>query len=383
MPGPLSGIKVLEFAGIGPAPFAGMMLADLGADVLRVDRLGADPADDWWRRHDILSRTRRSVLVNLKQAEAVELVLELCTDADALIEGFRPGVLERIGLGPDVVLARNRRLVYGRMTGWGQDGPLAQRAGHDINYTALTGVLHAIGAPDGPPLPALNLVGDFGGGGMLLALGVVSGVLAARSSGQGQVIDAAMIDGAALLMAWTATLRNAGQWTEQRGSNLLDGGAPNYTTYRTADGEYLAVGAMERRFFAVVLDRLGLSADLADDMADPARWPRLRAELAAAFATRTSAEWVETFEGLDACVTPVLSMTQAVADAHLAHRGVLVGDRENYQPAPAPRFSGTPAGAPGAPTMPGDRGAEALAEWGVPADRVAALCQTGIVQVTD
>ncbi len=313
MPGPLSGIRVLEFAGLGPGPFAGMMLADLGADVLRIDRLGADPADDWWRQHDILSRGRRSVLVNLKQPEAVDLVLELCGGADALIEGFRPGVLERLGLGPDVVLARNPRLVYGRMTGWGQAGPLAQRAGHDINYTALTGVLHSVGAHDGPPVPPLNLVGDFGGGGMLLALGIVSGILAARSSAPGQVVDAAMIDGSALLMAWTATLRNAGRWSERRGSNLLDGGAPNYTTYRTADGEYLAVGAMERQFFTLLLDRLGLPAGRADDMAEPALWPALRADLAAVFASRSRAEWIELLDGLDVCVTPVLSMTDAVA----------------------------------------------------------------------
>jgi alpha-methylacyl-CoA racemase len=381
--GPLSGIKVLEFAGIGPAPFAGMMLADLGADVLRIDRLGADPADDWWRRHDILSRSRRSVLVDLKKPEAVELVLELSGDAEALIEGFRPGVLERIGLGPSVVLARNPRLVYGRMTGWGQDGPLAQRAGHDINYTALTGVLHSIGAIEGAPIPPLNLVGDFGGGGMLLAFGVVSGVLAARSSGYGQVIDAAMIDGAALLMAWTATLRNAGQWTEQRGSNLLDGGAPNYAAYRTSDGEYLAVGAMEARFFTVLLDRLGLPVERAEDMADLAKWPALRADLGTAFAARTRAEWVERFDGLDVCVTPVLSMTEAVADPHLAHRGVLVGDSASYQPAPAPRFSRTPADAPGAPTMPGAGGPEALADWGVPPDRVADLRESGAIGATD
>ena len=382
MPGPLNGIKVLEFAGIGPGPFAGMMLADLGADVLRIDRLGADPADDWWRRHDILSRGRRSVLVNLKQPEAVELVLDLCAGADALIEGFRPGVLERLGLGPDVVLARNPALVYGRMTGWGQDGPLAQRAGHDINYTALTGVLHSVGAHDGPPIPPLNLVGDFGGGGMLLALGVVSGILAARSSGPGQVVDAAMVDGSALLMAWTATLRNAGRWSEQRGSNLLDGGAPNYTTYRAADGEYLAVGAMERQFFIVLLDRLGLPPERADDVAEPAMWPALRADLAAVFASRSRAEWIELLTGLDACVTPVLSMSDAIADAHLAHRAVLVGDADNYQPAPAPRFSATPAGQPGPPVLPGTDGAAALIDWGVAADRVAALRASGVVQAT-
>jgi alpha-methylacyl-CoA racemase len=380
VPGPLSGIRVLEFAGIGPAPFAGMMLADLGADVLRLDRLGADPADDWWRRHDILSRGRRSVLVNLKQPEAVGLVLDLCGGADALIEGFRPGVLERLGLGPDVVLARNPRLVYGRMTGWGQAGPLSQRAGHDINYTALTGVLDSVGAPGGPPVPPLNLIGDFGGGGMLLALGVVSGILAARSSAPGQVVDAAMVDGSALLMAWTATLRNAGRWSEQRGSNLLDGGAPNYTTYRAADGEYLAVGAMEHQFFTLLLGQLGLPPERAGDMADPAMWPELRRDLAAAFASRTRAEWVRLLEGLDVCVTPVLSMTDAVTDPHLAERAVLVGDAENYQPAPAPRFSATPAGEPGPPILPGTAGAAALTEWGIAARRVAALRASGVIQ---
>ena len=380
MPGPLSGIKVLEFAGIGPGPFAGMMLADLGADVLRLDRLGADPADDWWRRHDILSRGRRSVLVNLKQPEAVELVLELCAGADALIEGFRPGVMERLGLGPDVVLTRNPRLVYGRMTGWGQDGPLAQRAGHDINYIALTGVLDSVGAPGGPPVPPLNLLGDFGGGGMLLAFGIVSAILAARSGAPGQVVDAAMVDGSALLMAWTATLRNAGRWSEQRGSNLLDGGAPNYTTYRTADGEYLAVGAMERQFFTVLLDRLGLAPERADDLADPARWPALRADLGAVFASRSRAEWIGLLDGLDVCVTPVLSMTEAVADPHLAHRAVLSGDGANYQPSPAPRFSASPAADPGPPVLPGTAGAAALRDWGVAAGRIAGLLASGVIE---
>jgi alpha-methylacyl-CoA racemase len=237
-----------------------------------------------------------------------------------------------------------------------------------------------VGAPEGPPVPPLNLVGDFGGGGMLLALGVVSGILAVRSSAPGQVVDAAMIDGSALLMAWTATLRNAGRWSEQRGTNLLDGGAPNYTTYRTADGEYLAVGAMERQFFALLLDQLGLPAERADDVAEPAKWPALRADLSAVFGSRSRAEWIEVLDGLDVCVTPVLSMSDAISDPHLAHRGVLVGDEDSYQPAPAPRFSATPPSEPGSPVLPGTAGMAALIDWGVAADRVAALRASGALQ---
>jgi alpha-methylacyl-CoA racemase len=380
--GPLSGVRVVEFAGIGPAPFACMMLADMGADILRIDRIDADPADDWWRQHDILSRGRRSIAVDLKAPGAVGLVLDLCERADALVEGYRPGALERLGLGPDAVHARNPRLLYGRMTGWGQDGPLAQRAGHDINYCALNGVLHSVGETNGPPIPPLNLAADFGGGGMLLAFGLVCGLLEAKSSGRGQVIDAAMIDGAALLMAWTWTLRNAGAWVDRRGSNLLDGGAPNYTSYETADGEYVAVGAMERQFFTLLLTRLGLPVSLADDIDDRSRWPVVRQQLADAFRRRTRAEWVAAFDGLDVCVTPVLSLTDAATDRHLSHRQVLCSTGQGYQPAAAPRFSRTAPGVPGVPTAPGAGGASALTEWGVDSARVAGLQAAGVVHIT-
>jgi alpha-methylacyl-CoA racemase len=373
MSGPLAGTRVLELAGIGPGPFACMMLADMGADVLRVDRARTDPVDDWWRRHDVLSRGRRSVSVNLKSPAGIELVLDLCGGADALVEGFRPGVAERLGLGPGAVLGRNPRLVYGRMTGWGQDGPLAARAGHDINYLALAGVLDAVGEPGGPPVPPLNLVGDFGGGGMLLAFGVLCGLLEARSSGSGQVVDAAMIDGASLLMGWIHTLRNAGEWVDRRGSNLLDGGAPNYTTYRTADGGFVAVGAMERPFLIELLKGLSLPVELADAMADRARWPELRERLAAAFATRTRSEWEQVFDGVDACVTPVLSAAEAADTPQMRSRAVLVPTEDGYQPAPAPRFGRTVPDAPGGPTLPGAGGVAALADWGIDAERVAAL----------
>jgi alpha-methylacyl-CoA racemase len=310
----------------------------------------------------------------------VETVLRIIEQADGLIEGFRPGVMERLGLGPDVCLERNPRLVYGRMTGWGQEGPYSQAAGHDINYIALAGCLAHIGRPGEAPVPPLNLVGDFGGGGMLLAFGLVCGLLEARESGVGQVVDAAMIDGAALLMGWTATLSNAGQWTERRGSNLLDGAAPNYTTYRTADGEYVAVGAMEPQFFQRLLDGLGLPSALAEDMADRSRWPALRERLAGAFATRTRAEWEQAFDGVDACVTPVLSLSEAAEHPHMRHRDVLPARPDGRQPAPAPRFARTPAAGPGRPTLPGDGGLQALAEWGVDPERTARLRDAGTVR---
>ncbi|TDC57434.1 CoA transferase [Actinomadura sp. KC345] len=383
MSGPLKGVRVVELAGIGPAPFACMMLADMGADVLRLDRLRTGPEDDWWLAEDILSRGRRSVEVDLKDPAGAELVAGLCETADVLVEGFRPGVAERLGLGPEPLRARNPRLVYGRMTGWGQDGPLADRAGHDINYTALTGALHAIGPADGPPVPPLNLLGDFGGGGLLLAFGLVSGLFEARRSGHGQVVDAAMIDGVSLLMAWPFTLRNAGRWNDARGSNLLDGGAPNYTAYETADGAHVAVGAMEPKFLLRLLSRLGLPAELAGALDDPAEWPAVRDRIAGVFRTRTRAQWEGFFAGDDVCATPVLSMGEAAGHPQLRAREVLHPTAHGYQPAPAPRFSRTAPSAPGGPTLPGSGGAAALADWGVPESRVSGLRDRGVVRTRD
>ncbi|HVV29850.1 MAG TPA: CaiB/BaiF CoA-transferase family protein, partial [Mycobacteriales bacterium] len=341
MTGPLHGIRLVELAGIGPGPFAAMMLADMGAEIVRVDRTTSGDGHRGMASVDILNRGRRSIAVDLKKPAAVEAVLRLVEQADGLLEGFRPGVTERLGLGPDACLARNPRLVYGRMTGWGQDGPYAPAAGHDINYIALTGALHAIGQAGGPPVPPLNLVGDFGGGGMLLAFGMVCGLLEARGSGQGQVVDAAMVDGAALLMSMTYSLRAAGMWDGERGTNLLDGGAPYYSVYETADGKWVALGANEPQFFAELLRRLGLPAELADGREDPANWPVLREQLAGAIRSRTRDAWEQELGGTDVCFGPVLSMAEAAGHPHLSARSTFVERDGLTQPAPAPRFSRT------------------------------------------
>jgi alpha-methylacyl-CoA racemase len=365
MSGPLTGVKVLEIAGIGPGPFCGMLLADMGADVLRVDRLQeSDLGLPLAPKYDVMARGRRSIALDLKQAAAVEAVLDLAARADALIEGFRPGVTERLGLGPEDCLARNPRLVYGRITGWGQDGPLAQAAGHDINYIALSGALHAIGRKDEAPVPPLNLVGDFGGGGMLLAFGIACALIEARASGQGQVIDAAMSEGAAGLMAMIYGRMAAGHWRDARGVNVLDTGAPWYDAYETADGRHVAIGAIEGRFYAELLARLGLDAAALPAQHDRQRWPELRAAFAAAFKTRTRDEWCREMEGTDACFAPVLSLAEAPQHAHNRARGAFVEIDGVIQPAPVPRYSRTPgAVARGAPRR-GEGGAQALADWG-------------------
>ena len=333
MSGPLAGVRVVELGGIGPGPFCGMLLADLGADVTRVDR----PSDKGTTTiHPVLHRSRRSVTIDL-QANP-EAALRLVDDADALIEGFRPGVAERLGLGPDACLARNPRLVYGRMTGWGQEGPLAQEPGHDINYISIAGALGAIGGAD--PVPPLNLVGDMGGGGMLLALGIVAALLHARSTGDGQVIDAAMIDGAALQLSLVLGLLSVGRWRDARGTNILDGAAPFYRTYRCADGKHVAVGAIEPQFYAALLRVLELEDD--GSQFDEAAWPSTCARLEEIFATRTRDEWAAVFEGQGACVTPVLSLTEATTHPHNVARGTYDG----LQPNPAPRFSRTPPAPP-------------------------------------
>ncbi|HEY2561931.1 MAG TPA: CaiB/BaiF CoA-transferase family protein [Caldimonas sp.] len=376
--GPLAGLRVLEFEAIGPGPFAGMMLADMGADVLLVDRPGdADLGFGRERRFDVMLRGRRSIVLDLKSASGVAAALSLCEKADALIEGFRPGVMERLGLGPDAVLARNPRLVYGRMTGWGQSGPLADRAGHDIDYIALAGVLHAIGRKGEAPLPPLNLVGDFGGGGMLLAFGIACGVIEARASGRGQVVDAAMIDGAAILATMFSGLIAAGHWRDERGVNVLDSGAPWYDSYETRDGRHMAVGAIEAKFYAELLERLGLDASLRSTQHDRSTWPALRATLAARFRERTRAEWVAVFAGSDACVAPVLSFAESRAHPQVAARAGALELGGIAQPAPAPRFARTPGAATRPPPERGSGGTEALRDWGFDVSAIETLQASG------
>jgi alpha-methylacyl-CoA racemase len=358
--GPLRGLRVVELAGLGPAPFAAMLLADLGADVVRVDRAGVASPLPGDPRSDLLNRGKRSIIVDLKHPRGPDLVLDLAERADVLLEGYRPGVVERLGVGPDAALRRNPRLVYGRMTGWGQDGPLAASAGHDVNYVALTGALHAIGRAGGPPQVPLNLLGDFGGG----ALYLVVGVLAALRSGRGQVVDAAIVDGAAHLTTMAYGMLAAGTWRDSRGENLLDSGAPFYDVYATADGRYVAVGALEPKFYAELLRLLGLDGDPdLPDRLDVARWPELRRRFAEAFARRTRDEWTEIFEGTDACVAPVLSLAEAPEHPHLAARGTFTRADGVVQPAAAPRFSATPAAPGGPPPAPGEHTAEILTDW--------------------
>jgi alpha-methylacyl-CoA racemase len=362
--GPLDGLKVVELAGIGPAPFAGMVLADLGADVVRVDR-PAPSLIPGLPRHDLLGRGKRSVTVDLKTDGGTALVLALAGRADILIEGFRPGVAERLGVGPAQCHAVNPRLVYGRMTGWGQEGPLASTAGHDITYLAVAGALHAIGPGDGPPVPPLNLLGDYGGGGMLLLVGVLAALWRRSVSGAGEIVDASIVDGTALLMTQVHGLIHGGLWRDTRGANLLDGAAPNYGVYRTIDGKYLAVGPLEPQFFAEFAARLGADLDGANPY-DPDGWPELRERIAACLATRTRAEWLAEFDGSDGCVAPVLSLLEAPDHPHLAARGTFVEAHGLRQPAPAPRFARAPAGPPRRPPPePGEHTAEVLDEWGI------------------
>lgn len=364
--GVLSGLKVVEMAGIGPAPFAGMMLADHGADVLRIDRLapsglGIAAAEP---ELDPLGRGKRSVALDLQTEDGAAQALDLIARADAVIEGFRPGVMERLGLGPDACLARNPKLVYGRMTGFGQDGPLSNRAGHDINYLALSGALDAIGPAGGKPVPPLNLVGDFGGGGMLLAFGVVAALLHVQRGGEGQVVDAAMVEGASLLSAMFHGLGAMGLWDPGRGTNLLDGGAPFYDTYETADGKFVAIGAIEPKFYAELLRGLGLDADVLPAQMDRSRWPELRAAIAGRVGQRSQAAWTAVFAGTDACVQPVLSFADAPDHPHNLARGSFVQVHGLTQPAPAPRFSATPGRIDRPPPVPGADDAAALAAWG-------------------
>ena len=377
MPGPLSGVKVLEFEAIGPGPFAGMLLADMGADVLLVDRPASSDlgiARERWM--DVMLRGRRSVTLDLKTKDGAAAALELVARADALIEGFRPGVMERLGLGPEACLKLNPMLVYGRMTGWGQDGPLAPRAGHDINYIALAGVLNAFGRKGQAPVPPLNLVGDFGGGGMLLGFGIACALLHARKTGQGQVVDAAMVDGASLLAAMFSGLLAAGRWTEERGANILDTGAPWYDCYETKDAKYVAIGAIEAKFFEELVQRLGLSG--LPPQNDRARWPEMREAFGNAFRQKTREEWVKVFEGSDACFAPVLGFAEARRHPHnLARRGTISVARLE-QPAPAPRFSVTPAQVSRVPPERGALGRAALKDWGFSPADIERLKQAGL-----
>ena len=366
--GPLSGLKIVEFAGIGPGPFCGMLLSDLGADVVRIDRKGAGRG----ARTDVTARGRRSVALDLKLPASVEVCLKLMEKADAAFEGFRPGVMERLGLGPDVALKRNPKLVYGRMTGWGQFGPYAEAAGHDINYIAITGALHAIGTAE-RPIPPLNLVGDFGGGALYLAFGLLAGVIHARASGQGQVIDCAMSDGAASLMSMFYGMKASGMWTEGRRSNLLDGGAQFYDTYECSDGGWIAIGSIEPQFYALLLQKTGITDPAFQAQMNRAEWPALKAKLAAVIRTKTRDEWCAIMDGTDVCFAPVLSLEEAPRHAHNVARSTFVEIDGVTQPAPAPRFSATPGVVQGPPPAIGAHTAEVLADWGLPAGLAAEL----------
>jgi len=375
--GPLRGLRIVELAGAGPGPMAAMLLADLGATVLRIERrepveLGVKRP----RRFDLLLRNRSSIALDLKDARAVAVALHLIGKADALIEGFRPGVMERIGLGPDTCLKRNPRLVYGRVTGWGQSGSLAHTAGHDIDYIAITGVLHAIGRRDAPPTVPLNLVGDYAGGGLYLVMGILAALLEARSSGEGQVVDAAIVDGTASLATTFFGMQAAGMLKPQRGSNLTDSGSHFYDVYECADGEWISVGPIETRFYTLLLSTLGIESSELGEQMDPASWPRSKALLSAKFRTRTRDEWARIFADSDACVAPVLRWDEAPQHPHLAARGTFVTIDGVTQPAPAPRFSRTPPHVPHPPAAPGE--AKALAEWSSP-EEVAAWRAAGVV----
>ena len=383
MPGPLAGIRVVEMVGLGPCPFAAMMLADMGAEVIRVDRKAApgaaNPFPMLGTKYDVMARGRRSLALDLKHPQGRETLLRLLGKADIVLEGFRPGVMERLGLGPEACQAHNPALVYGRVTGWGQEGPLAQAAGHDINYVALTGMLHAMGRQDTPPAPPLNLVGDFGGGAMMLAFGVLCAVLEARTSGKGQVVDAAMTDGAALLGAMMYGFRAYGAWSDTRGANLLDGGAHFYDTYACADGKFISIGAIEPQFYALLLELAGIDDPAFAAQMDPSSWPALKEKTAALFRTRSRDEWCRLLEGTDACFAPVLDMAEAPQHPHNVARAAFVEIGGVTQPAPAPRFSRTAPEIGITPALPGQHTAAVLADWGWTQDEIAALGAASVI----
>ena len=378
--GPLSGVKIVEMAGIGPGPLCAMLLADMGADVVRVDRVVAsglgmkrDP------RFDLMNRSRRNIAVDVKKPEGRDVVMRLIEQADALIEGFRPGVMERLGLGPDKCLSANARLVYGRMTGWGQDGTIAHAAGHDINYIALTGALNAVGSKDGPPVVPLNLFGDFGGGALYLALGIACGIIEARQSGHGQVVDAAMTDGCASLMTMFYGMMANGSWNDARGSNAVDGGSHFYTVYETSDGKYVSIGSIEAKFYAELLEQTGLADRDLPAQFDIAQWPQLKTVLAAVFKTKTRDEWCDIMEGTDVCFAPVLSLSEAPEHPHNKARSTFVEVDGVVQPAPAPRFSRTPSAIQRPPAERGENTREALTDWGFAQSELDALKTAGAI----
>lgn len=376
--GPLAGIRIIELAGIGPGPFAAMLLADMGAEVIRIERPGGSMFGGDRTELDFLNRGKRCLCADLKKPGAVALIKRLIETADGLLEGFRPGVTEKLGLGPDDCLILNERLVYGRMTGWGREGPLAMRAGHDINYIAIAGALHPIGRAGEKPVIPLNLVGDFGGGGMLLAYGMVCALLEAKTSGKGQVVDAAMVDGAALLMTSIFAATQTGFWSEQRGSNMLDSGAPFYEVYETADGKYMAVGAIESQFYQLFIERLGLRDSLPNQY-DVDQWPAMKQQIQKAFAGKSRDEWTAIFEDSDACVTPVLEMREAREHPHNRARGSFVERDGIWQPRTAPRFSRTDGGAPGPAVASGRDSRAILDELGLPASEQQALLDEGAI----
>ncbi len=376
--GPLQGLRLIELAGIGPGPFCGMMLSDMGAEVIRVERLGGATTAP----KDVLARNRRSVSVDLKDPKGVEAVLRLVETADGLFEGFRPGVTERLGLGPDDCLARNPKLVYGRMTGWGQDGPMAHAAGHDINYIGLAGALHAIGRPGEKPVPPLNLVGDFGGGGMLLAFGMVCGLLESGRSGEGQVIDAAMVDGTASLMAMFFSFAAGGGFSDQRGTNMLDGGAPFYDTYETADGKAICIGSIEPQFYALLKEKAELPEERFGNQMDTSQWPALKEELAAIFKTKSQDEWCTLMEGTDVCFAPVLSIFEAPDHPHNKARNSFYEVDGVMQQAPSPRFSRTVPEISRGARVPGEDTVSVLQDCGFAAEEISALQENGIIAVS-
>ncbi len=373
--GPLHGVKIIEFAGIGPGPFCAMLLSDMGAEVVRIDRKGGRGAN----KFDITSRGRRSLALDLKKPEAVETALRLIAQADALLEGFRPGVMEKLGLGPDVALKRNPKLVYGRMTGWGQTGPLSQAAGHDINYIALTGALHAIGRKGETPVPPLNLVGDFGGGALYLAFGMACALFEARGSGKGQVVDCAMTDGAASLMSMFYGFKAMGMWTDAKGENLLDGGAHFYDTYETSDGKWVSIGSIEPQFYALLLEKAGLNDPEFQAQMDRSKWPSLKDKIARVMKTKTRGEWDKLMEGSDVCYAPVLSLSEAPNHPHNKARATFIELDGVVQPAPAPRFSRTKPEVQGVAPTCGQDNDQVLGDWGFSTGDIAALKAAGAI----
>lgn len=383
MAGPLAGIRVIEMVGLGPCPFAAMMLADMGAEVIRIDRKtlagAANPFPMLGTRFDVMARGRRSLALDLKQPEAREVVLQLVEQADVLLEGFRPGVMERLGLGPEVCQARNARLVFGRITGWGQTGPLAQAAGHDINYIALSGMLQAMGRADTPPAPPLNLLGDFGGGAMMLAFGVLCAVLEAKNSGKGQVVDAAMVEGSALLGAMIYGFKAYGSWSDQREANLLDGGAYFYDTYACADGKFISIGAIEPQFYALLLRLCEISDPEFDDQMDMQKWPALSQKLSVIFKSKAQQEWCALMEGTDVCFAPVLAMAEAPQHPHNQARQTFIEVAGVTQPAPAPRFSRSTPEVSAPPAQPGQHSEAILKDWNIPEQVIATLREKKII----